>query len=657
MEILSRFSSSSSSNQSSSNKKKVVMGGGTADQSRRNKAQIAEPVPDLTDFMNDMFFGTIKTTTSTDHNHHNIVYNLTGTTTTTTDTVIVTDQEKEKEENKLVRRREEFSSRSSISSSKLTQDWLDEARRLVASSPSRSTSPSRLVGSPRFAAAAAQGSPASASSLDRRDPLSRSARRYRAVESFSGEILSKSATHSRNKSETFAAGVSPAPDSPTEAPRLSSSHNWFSDILNPTNPTPTPQQSFEPQPRVPILTSRPSLPRKSRFQTDPSSPRPQGIPIPPARNFQTGPALLTETHLLSPPKNLIESAQRRSVSSSTCSIDKISFKRSSNGLPSESGEAWEFGLNGFLKEQRIKLGKVLEGDDNAKAKIILSGTSNSTSSMVAAICYAWLLENRVRKESKAKGAYEDEYVTVPVMNVKRETMWKLRQAAWLFYHVGLDVNALFFANEVDLEGLIMTGKLNMLVIGQDVLKLNGEVGSQCTILTDNFCEDAYDLLQTPMLKKLLLAAILLDTQNLNSSSQHSMARDAEAVQLLLVGSTPNYRNTLFDQLIQGQRDNSFLEALRQNYGNPSKDSGHESEEHVGHKTVDRKSLSVNRHEAMAQHSELKNNAKPNKVSQKSEKPSSAHAKGSSTPPTKANPDASRGKNKFFLAKWFGFGSK
>lgn len=31
-----------------------------------------------------------------------------------------------------------------------------------------------------------------------------------------------------------------------------------------------------------------------------------------------------------------------------------------------------------------------------------------------------------------------------------------------------------------------------------------QVGSKCTILTDNYCEDAYDLLQTPVLKKLLV---------------------------------------------------------------------------------------------------------------------------------------------------------
>lgn len=44
-----------------------------------------------------------------------------------------------------------------------------------------------------------------------------------------------------------------------------------------------------------------------------------------------------------------------------------------------------------------------------------------------------------------------------------------------------------------------------------------------------------------------LAGILLDTKNLDASSQSSMTRDAEAVQLLSVGSAQNCRNGLYDQ--------------------------------------------------------------------------------------------------------------
>ena len=108
-------------------------------------------VPNLTNFMNDMFFGTV-------NNDKKPYYNLTGT-------------------GKLIDDDEDFDSSTRSNSSKLTQEWLEEARRMVASSPSRCDSPSRLVGSPRFAAAQ-PGRPSMSSSLERKDPLSRSARRY-----------------------------------------------------------------------------------------------------------------------------------------------------------------------------------------------------------------------------------------------------------------------------------------------------------------------------------------------------------------------------------------------------------------------------------------------------------------------------------------------
>lgn len=106
--------------------------------------------PDLTDFMNDMFFGAV--------NKDKKAYNLTGNE----------DDDEEEEE-------ESFDRSNRSRNEQLTEEWLDEARRLVASSPSRCNSPARLAGSPRFAAAKGR-SPASI--IDRRDPLSRSARRW-----------------------------------------------------------------------------------------------------------------------------------------------------------------------------------------------------------------------------------------------------------------------------------------------------------------------------------------------------------------------------------------------------------------------------------------------------------------------------------------------
>ncbi|CAN1729529.1 hypothetical protein LINPERHAP1_LOCUS641 [Linum perenne] len=481
------------------------------------------PSPDLTDFMNDMFFGTISS--------DNKSYNLTGNSKS---------GKWELEEEKG------FDDSMRSESSKLTQEWLHEARRMVASSPSRcdSPAPTKLVGSPRFASARLS----TGSTLDRRDPLSRSARRNRATEGFSEEILTRSARHTRN-------GSSVSEQSAESSSPTSQVHKWISNNIKPPNGSSPeyqlPKQNNNNTSLVYLandsglpLPPRQSTHRRSRFQAE--SPQPQSqphsssspqdiprrfkhhgghVPAPPPRSGQ----------VLSPPKNLVESAHRRSISKSTCSIEKIAPNQIGH-VDEASGEQ-DLSLNGFLKKQRTKAEQIMNKEIDGKAKIILSGPSNSTSSMVAAICYAWLLEN---KEDNGD-------VVVPVMNVRRGRMWKQMQAAWLFHHVGLDCKSLLFAEEVEFENLMMSGQLNILVVGQDILRTNGEVGSQCTILTDNYCEDAYDLLEFQMLKKLLLAGILLDTQNLNSAVELSTTRDSEAVQLLLVGSPPNYRTTIYDQ--------------------------------------------------------------------------------------------------------------
>ncbi|KAL3512708.1 hypothetical protein ACH5RR_025425 [Cinchona calisaya] len=633
-------------------------------ENRRNRN---ENVPDLTDFMNDMFFGTA----STDKKE----YNLTGSEGLNEDS-------------------DSFDSSRRSVSSRSTQEWLEEAKRMVAQSPARCESPSRLAGSPRFATAQ------STTSLDKRDPLSRSARRHRSLEGFSGEILSKSAAHTRNKSQ-----ANLDPTSAEESP-ASAVQKWFSNILKPQNnstinPNLTMPSHDSPPNSIdnleaPPLPTRQITPRKSRFQKNTHASQPHLIPPPtnqqpsPKRTFKNpanintsapnSPTIL-DNQLLSPPKHLVESVHRRSISSSTCSVPKIpvlspprnlaesaqrkSVSTFSNDRPlprdnliehfrTEESRNQEF--NGFLKEQRANMEKIMNGEVNRKAKIVLSGPTNSTSSMVAAICYAWLLENRMsNKNGRGREAINGELV-VPVMNMRREKMWKQRQAAWLFHHVGIDVSALLFSDEVDLETLMMTRKLSILIVGQEILNTNGEVASGCTILTDNYCEDAYDLLQTPMLKKLLLAGILLDTQNLNASMKLSMTRDSEAIQLLLVGSIPSYRNTLFDQLMQDQRDDGFSEVLQKNYGKPSSESnsskGPTPEHRVSGKTSDQGGVTP---DADKSPKDTKY-AKANTVSPKPGKPAPTPTKSPAAPSANAA-DSSRRKNTFFLAKWFGFGSK
>jgi hypothetical protein len=111
--------------------------------------------------------------------------------------------------------------------------------------------------------------------------------------------------------------------------------------------------------------------------------------------------------------------------------------------------------------------------------------------------------------------------------------------------------------QVDMESLLATGKLSVLMVGQDILNATNEVGSymntwwiwksilktncqvnvqralelilyvlicstqvgsQCTVLTDNYCEDAYDLLQNSVLKKLLVNKLIVFLVNFSIST-------------------------------------------------------------------------------------------------------------------------------------------
>lgn len=220
-------------------------------------------------------------------------------------------------------------------------------------------------------------------------------------------------------------------------------------------------------------------------------------------------------------------------------------------------------LNSFLRRQKVKLSNVSAEDCSERVKIILSGPDLTLSSMVSAICYAWLLEHT---------ATLDGWNPVPVINTTRKNMWEHRAAAWLFHHCGLDGRALFFCDEVDLESLVHSRQLNILVIGQDALGTDDEVASVCTILVEEYRKHACDLLQHPYVRKLLLAGILVDTQNLDPTAVFFTTRDRVAVDLLLVGGSQYNCNVLFGQLYQDHTDISLEEAMQSNYGDPSNDS-------------------------------------------------------------------------------------
>lgn len=198
--------------------------------------------------------------------------------------------------------------------------------------------------------------------------------RSRAGEGISGEILSR---HNRNKSESFRTEAPPSPVT-----------QWFNkiDTKSSVGSNDDYSQYVDGDGKIIDSVTR----RKSRFQDDPSNAQTQSATPPKPitrRTFKT--VMEAEQHnprVLSPPKHLVESAHRRSISSSTCSLAKFSKAESQVGIegdgspekPADIRLVDDVGrLNLFLKEQQVKMGKISRGEVATKAKIVLSGTSNS----------------------------------------------------------------------------------------------------------------------------------------------------------------------------------------------------------------------------------------------------------------------------------------
>lgn len=223
------------------------------------------------------------------------------------------------------------------------------------------------------------------------------------VAGFSEEIISKTAKHNRNKSEP-SSNHPPASTCPA-----SNVQDWFSKPPN-DGPTAATSEPTSPKPNNDqLLPPRQSISRRTRFHTNSSAPQPHSISSP-KRTFKIAANGSTEnvSHFLddkplSPPKSLIESSHRRSISSTTCSIpddpapprysvesahrraisastsafENVLQKNNADGDEVKEEDLKSQELNQFLKEQRDKINNIFIGQIKRKAKIVLSGPSNS----------------------------------------------------------------------------------------------------------------------------------------------------------------------------------------------------------------------------------------------------------------------------------------
>jgi len=197
-------------------------------------------------------------------------------------------------------------------------------------------------------------------------------------------------------------------------------------------------------------------------------------------------------------------------------------------------------LNIYLKQARVN------ADGAHAGAIVIGNEAADLDSMVSAILYGQLAT-----ACRAPAASP----VVPVVNCPRGDLALRTEAVYLFATLGVDVDALLFIDEVDLEALHRAGRLRLTLVDHNILSADQEkyadavdaiidhhpdgglygqadprriepVGSAATLVAEAMLRDGPGLIDARS-ATLLLGTILLDTVNLDPAAERVTAKDRE----------------------------------------------------------------------------------------------------------------------------------
>ena len=197
-------------------------------------------------------------------------------------------------------------------------------------------------------------------------------------------------------------------------------------------------------------------------------------------------------------------------------------------------------LNIYLKQARVN------ADGADAGAIVIGNEAADLDSMVSAILYGLLAS-----ACRASGAPP----VIPVVNCPRSDFALRTEAVYLFAALGVDVDALLFIDEIDLEALHRAGRLRLTLVDHNILSAEQEkyanaveaiidhhtdaglygqanprgiepVGSAATLVAEAMLRDRPALIDAGA-ATLLLGTILLDTVNLDPAAKRVTAKDQE----------------------------------------------------------------------------------------------------------------------------------
>ncbi|KAI7740405.1 hypothetical protein M8C21_022147 [Ambrosia artemisiifolia] len=175
-------------------------------------------------------------------------------------------------------------------------------------------------------------------------------------------------------------------------------------------------------------------------------------------------------------------------------------------------------LNMYLKASKAAVNVGVPGQF---LRVVL-GPISDAGSFISIIMYSLYLHETDKTS---------QFCTVPVINLKRTDINSHGELDWLLSSCNIDLSSILFIDEVDLSYYDLFGSLKIVLLNADMLQekhvaLKDSVveafncqkeGSCCALIAEKFASISPGILTGKGFSRLLLAGILLDTENLTSS--------------------------------------------------------------------------------------------------------------------------------------------
>eukprot|EP00271_Cylindrocystis_brebissonii_P010667 TRINITY_DN26949_c0_g1_i1.p1 TRINITY_DN26949_c0_g1~~TRINITY_DN26949_c0_g1_i1.p1 ORF type:complete len:549 (-),score=85.06 TRINITY_DN26949_c0_g1_i1:808-2454(-) len=253
------------------------------------------------------------------------------------------------------------------------------------------------------------------------------------------------------------------------------------------------------------------------------------------------------------------------------------------------GDGWPGAaeINELLRKSRSA---IKDPDNKLPFRIVLGNEAADLDSIASAISYAFLLDQMPQ---------DVPFCAIPVIAIPRQDLHLRTDVSWLLPDIGIDVNLLLFADEIDFPDLFKQNRLHLVLVDHNALsrptkeqdlqnviveiidhhKPEGlypwvtkttiaSVGSCSTLVAEKISEGHPELFGNVALCRLLLGAIVTDTANFDPTAGRSDPRD-EVMANLIISGAGSLGRTKFGELLQQKKFDQMslttAELLRRDY--------------------------------------------------------------------------------------------